>query len=213
MPAQTRRLWGLDEEQEERIFEGSNGSEIVVIKGEKVKKYSDFDIQIQVRGREYKPDYTPSHPDVFKDLERKINSYSSSADRLSDIIKHVYEGESPENYVDEMRRMPFDDEIFPADVTVYLLQVMMIEQEINYGPGGKKTYYDPPRDLLMSCVRWIFSGEYDSLDDVISAGYNGRVPNKYEYDGNGIWTRPQLWDTANNPVNGDFMTADMRIRY
>ena len=192
LPAQTERLWDLSDEQEERIHKGSDGSEIVVLKGEKVEKYGDFDIQIQLRGDKYRPDYTPSHPDVFRDLEQKIRSNPSSAERLFEIITRVYEGESPDNYVDELEQMVFDDEMFPPDITVYLLQVMMVEQEINYGPGGKKTNHKPPRDLLMSCVRWIFSDQYKALEDVISAGYKDRVPNKYNYDGEDIWTRPRL---------------------
>lgn len=192
LPAQTQRLWDFSDEQEERIHKGSDDSEIVVIKGEKVEKYGDFDIQIQLRGDEYRPDYTPSHPDVFRDLDQKIRSNPTSADRLFEIISQVYEGQSPDGYVDELGQMAFNAEKFPSDVTVYLLQVMMVEQEINYGPGGKKTYYQPPRDLLMSCVRWIFSDEYDTLEDVISAGYDGRVPNKYKYDGEEIWARPRL---------------------
>ena len=192
LSAQTERLWNLSDEQEELIHQGTDGSEIIVLKGEKVEKYGDFDIQIQLRGDEYRPGYTPSHPDVFRDLEQKIHSNPSSADRLSEIITQVYEGESPDDYVDELGHLEFNDEKFPPDVTVYLLQVMMVEQEINYGPGGKKTYYQPPRDLLMSCVRWIFSEEYDTLKTVISAGYDGRVPNKYKYNKGDIWTRPRL---------------------
>ena len=192
LPAQTERLWDLSDEQEELIHEGSDGSKIVVLKGEKVEKYGDFDIQIQLRGEGYRPDYTPSHPDVFKDLERKIRSNPTSIDRLFEIITQVYEGDSPDEHLNKLEKMVFDDEKFPADVTVSLLQVMMVEQEINYGPGGKKTFYQPPRDLLVSCVRWIFSREYDTLDTVISAGYNGQVPNKYRYDGEDLWTRPRL---------------------
>ena len=114
LPAQTERLWDLSDEQEELIHEGSDGSKIVVLKGEKVEKYGDFDIQIQLRGEGYRPDYTPSNPDVFKDLERKIRSNPTSIDRLFEIITQVYEGDSPDEHLNKLEKMVFDDEKFPA---------------------------------------------------------------------------------------------------
>lgn len=192
MPTQTERLWGLDESERVLIHTGSDGSEIIVVKGEKVKKYSEFDIQIQLKGEGYGDNYTPSHPHVFKDLEQKIQSNLNESERLFEIIQSVYKGNDPDRYIDELNTMSFEDSRFPADVTVYLLQQMMIEQEINYGPGGSWTRYSPPRDLLMSCVRWIFSGEYGDIEDIISAGYNGKTDKKYWWDGGDIWTRPKL---------------------
>lgn len=46
----------------------------------------------------------------------------------------------------------------------------------------------------MSCVRWIASGEYDDIGQVIGAGYSGRTPERYRYDGDedAIWTRPRF---------------------
>jgi len=192
MPEQTKELWGLDGDDTIFIPTESDGSEIVVLKGEKVDKYGDFDIQIQLRGDNYPPNYTPSHPDVFKDLHLKLNSSQSDGEKLFRIINNVYEGKDPNKFLSELQSLSFSKEGFPADVTVSLIQLMMIEQEINYGPGGEWTRFNPPRDLFMSCIRWIFSGEYETLDEVISAGYNGRVDEKYQFSGESIWTRPEL---------------------
>lgn len=192
MPTQTERLWGLDENERVLIHTGSDGSKIIVVKGEKVQKYGDFDIKIKLEGEAYTDDYAPSHPSVFRDLEEKIQSNPDESERLFEIIQSVYKAEDPEIYLDELTSMYFEDSKFPADVTVYLLQQMMIEQEINYGPGGKWTRYSPPRDLLMSCVRWIFSGEYSDISDVVGAGYSGKTDNKYHWDGGDIWTRPKI---------------------
>lgn len=192
MPIQTERLWDIDEEDRVVVYTGSDGSSVVVVKGEKVEKYSDFDIQIRLNGERYHSEYTPSHPDVFRDLDQKIGSNPENKERLLKIIESVFKGEDPDDYTDELSSMVFESEKFPADVTVYLLQQMMIEQEINYGPGGEWTRFSPPRDLLMSCVRWIFSGDYSDIEKVISAGYTGKTPDKYQWNGDNIWTRPQL---------------------
>jgi hypothetical protein len=190
MPAQTEKLWGIDGETQIPIHTGSDESEVTVGKGEKVEKYSEFDIKIRLTSESHPDDYTPSHPHVFRDLDMKIKSDSESGQRLFGIIQQVFEGRSPSNFIDELEGLTFENEKFPSDVTVCLLQLMMIEQEINFGPGGRTTHYHPPRDLLMSCVRWIHSGEYDDIGDIISAAYNGRVDEKYQWDGESIWTRP-----------------------
>ena len=190
MSEQTEKLWGIDGDTEIPIRIGSDGSEINVVKGEKVEAYGEFDIQIRLAGRSYPDDYTPSHPHVFRDLDMKIKSDSKSAQRLFEIIQHVFEGQDPSNFIGELEDLSFENERVPSDVTVPLLQVMFIEQEINFGPRGKTTYYHPPRDLLMSCVRWIYSGEYDDIDDVIAAAYKGRTAKKYQWDGESIWIRP-----------------------
>lgn len=194
LPEQTEALWGLDEDERVVVHEGSDGSEIIVVKGEKTEKYSDFDIQIRLEGgRGYEDMNPPSHPNIFHDLHKKRNADPNAASRLFDIIRSVYAGADPRTF-EELASYSFEDDVFPADVTVRLFQLMLIEQEINYGPGGEYTRYHPPRDLLMSCVRWIESGDYDDISQVIGAGYNGRTPEQYRYDGDedAIWTRPKL---------------------
>ena len=188
----TEQLWNIASEERIVVHSGSDGSEIIVVPGEKTDKYGEFDIQIQIEGgRGYQGTNPPSHPAVFEDLHAKRHADEAIADELFDIIDDVYHGADPEEYVERLSEMEFVGDTFPADVTVTLLQTMMIEQEINYGPGGEWTRYAPPRDLLMSCVRWIQSGEYDELDEVTDAGYAGKTPSRYQFDGEEIWTRPE----------------------
>lgn len=188
----TEQLWNIGSEQEIVVHTGSDGSKIVVVPGEKTDKYGEFDIQIRIEGgRGYQDTNPPSHPAVFQDFHVKRITDAAVADELFDVIDDIYHGADPERYTDRLSEMVFTDDTFPADVTVTLLQTMMVEQEINYGPGGEWTRYEPPRDLLMSCVRWIRSGEYGDLDEVISAGYSGRTPSQYQFGGEEIWTRPE----------------------
>jgi hypothetical protein len=188
----TEQLWNIDPEQRIVVHSGSDGRKIIVVPGEKTDKYGEFDIQIRIEGgRGYQSTNPPSHPAVFKDLHAKRSADEAVADELFDIIDEIYYGADPEKYADRLAEMGFVDDTFPADVTVILLQTMMVEQEINYGPGGEWTRYDPPRDLLMSCVRWIRSGEYEEIDEISSSGYMGRTPSQYHFDGEEIWTRPE----------------------
>jgi hypothetical protein len=192
MSTQAKQLWELNEEQADMttIYERSGGYNIVVNPGEKVDKYGEYDIKIRLTGYSNEEENTPSHPEVFRDLHQRAQSNGSGAERMYEIIDAVYRGDDPEKYTSELSSMKFTDGEFPADVTVYLIQLMMIEQEINYGPGGKWTRFSPPRDLFMSCIRWIFSGEYSHINDIINAGYNGQTPEKYQSDDDDIWSRP-----------------------
>lgn len=144
LPDQTEALWGLDADHRVVVHEGSDGSVVIVVKGEKTEKYGDFDIQIRLEGgRGYEDKNPPSHPDVFRDLHRKRSDDPDAASRLADTIRSVYEGADPDSF-EELASLSFEDDVFPADVTVRLLQLLMVEQEINYGPEGKNTYYHPP---------------------------------------------------------------------
>lgn len=193
MPEQTEALWGINVDDRVVVHEGSDDSEVVVVKGNKTEKYSEFDIQIRLEGgRGYEDMNPPSHSHVFRDLHSKRISNPDDSSLVFEAIQSIYLGQDPRKYV-ELAELSFNGDLFPADVTVWLLQLMMIEQEINYGPGGNVTYYHPPRDLLMSCVRWIQSGEYDEIDEIIKAGCSGCSPKQFHFDGNKdeIWSRPK----------------------
>lgn len=151
MSERTKQLWGIDHGERVLVHEGSDGSEVMIVPGEKVDKYGEYDIQIRVKGgRGYEDRNPPAHPDVFQDLHTKQTSAPETAEELFGVISEVYRGADPNEFTDSLSSMSFAKDIFPADVTVALLQTMMIEQEINYGPGGEWTRYEPPRDLLMS---------------------------------------------------------------
>lgn len=188
----TERLWELDSsETPVQIYEGHDATRIVVKKGEKTDKYDDRDIQIQLTGENWAEEYPPKHALVFQDLDEEITADEALAAELYDFISRTFENEDPDKYVDELRSMEFDAGDLTPDVLVYLVQVMMVEQEINFGPAGNSNYH-PPRDLLMGCIRRIFADDYTDIKDVIDDAYKGVVPSYHEYDGDDIWARPEM---------------------
>jgi hypothetical protein len=55
-----------------------------------------------------------------------------------------------------------------SDVNLFYTQLLMIEQEFNYGPGGcKEGKVDPPREFLMRFIRWVASGD-EEIDKIIT---------------------------------------------
>lgn len=191
LPNQTKRLWGLDEDDDIHVYTGSDGSELTVSKGEKTEKYGDFDIKIYFTSPGNSARTAPSHPELFRDFEAKLQESGREASQLYNAFQEVFQGKDPVEKADQLAALNLSAGKFSSDVAAVLLQLMMVEQEINYGPGGKFTRYSPPRDLLMSCLRWIESKEYENIQRVINAGYKGETPNEFRYDGPDIWTRPK----------------------
>lgn len=184
MENQLEQVFPIQPEDHFVIYESTNKSKVVVIQGEMQEQLSKHDIQILLVGPQYRSNYNPSHAELFRDLHQKIHSDKLTASRLYEILQEIFRGKDPDKFTEELLKMEFDKEKFPADITVYLAQMLMIEQEINFGPGARDTNYDMPRDLLMSCIRWIYSEEYDNISEIISSARSGFAPYRYRWDGN-----------------------------
>lgn len=64
---------------------------------------------------------------------------------------------------------------------LYYSQLLMAEQDFNYGPDGcKRSNFDPPRGFLMSFIRGVASGD-NEIDRIITAAVrNYPPPAKYK---------------------------------
>ena len=185
---QTDRLWGIGENETISVYKESDGTEIRVTQG---KKYWRYDIKIEVVGDIYGANYAPTHLQLLRDLERRIDSRPEEAERLFEIIEAVFEGTNPDEFVEELAVLPSDGVTFSTPMTIHLLQQMMVEQEINFGPCGQKGHFTPPRDLLMSCIRWVFHGDYRDTQDIVNAAKSGEIDKRFQCDDETIWTRPK----------------------
>jgi len=89
-------------------------------------------------------------------------------------MERVYDGEDPENFVDELSKFKFPMQLDNPDVTIYYAQLLMVEQEFNYGPRGcKRGKVQPPREFLMRFIRWVASGDTE-IDPIIKVAVSNR---------------------------------------
>ena len=90
----------------------------------------------------------------------------------------VFQGIDPLGLTEATRKTAYRLQIETADVNLVYDQLLMIEQDFNYGPRGyKKSNYDPPRLFNMGFIRWIFSGQ-DEIDRIITAAVRNWPPPK-----------------------------------
>ena len=125
----------------------------------------DFAVGLVIPGR---PEFYPTHVRLLFDYYLKRLSEPRQAQKLFSVVERVCEGNAPEELAQDVGTLTFPMQLDEAIVNLIYTQLLMIEQDFNFGPEGtKKSKYDPPRGFLMSFIRWVASGE-DEIDKIIT---------------------------------------------
>ena len=125
----------------------------------------DFAVGLVIPGR---PEFYPTHVRLLFDYYLKRLSEPRQAQRLFEAVERVYAGNEPEELAQDVGALTFPMQLDEAMINLVYTQLLMIEQDLNYGPGGtRESKYDPPRGFLMSFIRWVASGE-DEIDKIIT---------------------------------------------
>ncbi len=125
----------------------------------------DYAVGLVIPGR---PEFYPIHVRLLIDYYLKRLSEPRQAQKLFEAVERVYKGEAPEELAQDVSALTFPMQLDESIVNLVYTQLLMIEQDFNFGPEGtKKSKYDPPRGFLMSFIRWVASGE-DEIDKIIT---------------------------------------------
>lgn len=126
-------------------------------------------------------EFYPTHVRLLIDLHIKRISNPRDARALFCALERVFAGDDPDQFIEVVRALQFPMQLDDADVNLYYTQLLMVEQDFNYGPGGrKKSKLDPPREYLMRFVRWVYSQD-NEIDKIITAAVrNWPAPAKYK---------------------------------
>lgn len=125
----------------------------------------DFAVGLVIPGR---PEFYPTHVRLLFDYYLKRLSELQQVRKLFEAVERVYEGYDPEELAQDVATLTFTMQLDEAIVNLVYTQLLMIEQDFNFGPEGtKESKYDPPRGFLMSFIRWVASGE-DEMDKIIT---------------------------------------------
>jgi len=169
-------LWNLNPGERREIYRGRNGTIIFVIRTDKFCLH-DFAVGLKIPG---KKEFRPTHIRLLFDLYLKRTSDEEDAKKLFLLLEKVFNGEDPERLAPEALQLTFPMQLDDPDVNLYYAQLLMIEQDFNYGPKGrKKSNFDPPRTFLMGFIRWVASGEIDIDKIIFRAIKNKPPPHKY----------------------------------
>ena len=133
----------------------------------------DFAVGLVIPGR---PEFYPTHVRLLFDYYLKRLSEPQQAQKLFEAVERVYTGNAPEELAQDVGALTFPMQLDEAIVNLVYTQLLMIEQDFNFGlEGTKKSKYDPPRGFLMSFIRWVASGE-DEIDRIITAAVRNYPP-------------------------------------
>jgi len=137
----------------------------------------DFAVGLLIPG---KAEFNPTHIRVLTDLYLKRLSDNKKAQNVFLAIERIYNGCDPSVLAQPLRMNSFTMQLDDVEVNLFLLQLLMIEQDFNFGEGGcKKSKLNPPREFLMRFVRWVASGETEIDKIVTNAVRNWPPPTKY----------------------------------
>lgn len=165
-------LYQLGKGQRRVVYTANNGDEITATRTDGICPH-DFVIRIEKKNG---TNLQIRHTRLFSDLCKKLTYNKKDADTLFCIIEQVNNGKDPLFYSPKLIGLSFSDQIDNADVNVFCAQLMMIEQDFNYGPKGcKYTVFDPPRAFFMHYIRWIHSQD-DTIKHINSQASNRKKP-------------------------------------
>lgn len=156
------------------IYETSDGIEVTLTHTAKYSKY-DFAVGLMIPGRE---EFFPTHVRLLIDLHLKRLSDYEKSKALFSALECIFNGDAPEHYKDTLESLVFPMQLDGAYVNLAYTQLLMVEQDFNFGPAGNKvSKHDPPREFLMCFIRWVASQESE-IDRVITAAVRNFPPPK-----------------------------------
>lgn len=172
-----RRLRKLNKGEHQIIYTSSSGAKVTV---KHTGKFSNNDFAVGLI-KENENEFYPTHIRLLIDLYIKRESNLEGSKKLFKALEGIYNGDDPERYTEELRKIDFPMQLDKAEVNLYIAQLLMIEQDFNFGPGAPKTSkLNPPREYLMRFIRWIAAGD-TQIDRIIFAAAGRKYPAPKRY--------------------------------
>jgi len=173
----TESLKLLKPDEHRVIYTGKNGTQVIVKHTAKLSP-KDFAVGLIIPKE---PEFYPTHVRLLIDLFIKKESNKNDAHKLGLLFEKMFKGEDPKKLASKASKLSFRMQFDDPDVNLYYAQLLMIEQDINYGPGmERQSRMNPPREYLMRFVRWVLSGD-NQIDRIIFAAAGRRYPAPEKY--------------------------------
>lgn len=171
------RLRQLNQKEHQVIYTSKSGVKVTVTQTGKFS-HNDFAVGLI---KENAREFYPTHIRLLIDLYIKRESNLEGSKILFKALEEVYNGEDPLRYIAELSKISFPMQLDEAEVNLYIAQLLMIEQDFNFGPDAPKTSkLNPPREYLMRFIRWIAAGD-TQIDRIIFAAAGRKYPAPARY--------------------------------
>lgn len=171
-----KKLRTLENSQRLEAYKGKRGTIITATRTDKICTH-DFKVGLLIPGRS---EFYPTHVRLLFDLYIKRYSNIDDAKKLFCALEKMYDGADPEKLAGDVLSLKFLMQLDDPDVNLYYSQLLMVEQDFNYGEEGcKKSGVSPPREFLMRFIRWVASGD-DEIDKIITNAVRN-FPPKVQY--------------------------------
>jgi len=170
-------LLKLEQGEHRIIYTGPKGVKVTV---KQTGKFSPHDFAVGLIMPDMEEFY-PTHIRLLIDLYIKRMSNSRDAHKLYLAFEEMYQGVDPNKLTDKVSKLEFSMKFDEPIINLYYAQLLMIEQDINYGPDSEKqSKLDPPREYLMRFIRWT-ADEKAEIDKIIFAAAGRRYPAPARY--------------------------------
>ncbi len=153
------------------IYTDNNGIEVTATRTDKLSA-NDFAVGLHIPRND---EFNPTHVRLLIDLHLKATSDSDKFKLLYQGFEEVYEGNDPVPIARQFESVTFPMQLDNAGVNLLYAQLLMIEQDFNYGPGKRNTSYNPARGFLMAFIRWVAS-QQTQIDRIITAAVRNYPP-------------------------------------
>jgi len=171
------KLRNLGDGEHQIIYSSKNDVKVTVTQTGKFSK-NDYAVGLIIPGQS---EFYPTHIRLLIDLYIKRESNLNGSRKVFKTLEEVYNGKDPQIYVDDLVEISFPMHLDEAEVNLYIAQLLMIEQDFNFGTDApRKSKLDPPREYLMRFIRWVAAGD-TPIDRIIfaAAGRKYPAPKKY----------------------------------
>jgi len=170
-------LLTLNPEERRVIYTSKNGVEIAVTHTGKISP-KDFAVSMVIPG---KKEFNPTHIRLLIDLYIKRLSNPEGFKKIYYTFEEIFNGKDPSLFKDVDDEIEFSMKFDEWEVNLYCTQLLMIEQEINYGPESEKpSKMAVAREYLMRFIRWVATGD-NEIDRIIFAAAGRRFPAPEKY--------------------------------
>lgn len=165
-------LWELRESERRVVYTCPERQLVTVTRTDKICQH-DFRVGLVLGDR---PEFFPTHVRLLFNLYLQRTSDPENFPRVLRSFERVYDGEDPLVIASSEAEVRSRLQLDTLQLSLCYGQLLMVEQEFNYGPKGcKKGNVQPPREFLMRFIRWIASGE-DEIDRIIAAAVRNYPP-------------------------------------
>jgi hypothetical protein len=158
--------------QRKVVYRITGGVEVSATRTDRICP-QDFAVGLVLPGRE---EFNPTHVRLLFNLYLQRTSDSAAFSQVLAGFESLYDGNDPEVVASHLSELSFRLELDSVETELCYGQLLMVEQEFNYGPMGcKKGKVEPPREFLARFIRWVGSGS-DEIDRIIGAAVRNYPP-------------------------------------